>query len=401
VVTPRLIADRFELDYVLGRGGMSEVWLAHDRELEREVAVKILVPPATSIRFGREARTAASLSHPNIVGVFDSGEVDGRPYLVLEYLPGGTLEDVLSAAGEAPLPDEETSRIARDVAAGLAYAHEQGVVHRDLKPSNVLFDAEGRAKIADFRIARAATDSTLTPPGVLAGTVQYMAPEQAAGESVGQASDVYSFGVVLFEMLTGRAPFEADGPIEAAVRRSVQPAPLVESYRPDAPAGLAALAASTLAPDPSERPADGNALLRALAGETASVPPSTAITEPLSPVPVPRRRRYLVLVLALGLAAFGGLTASLLLTGETADAPAVPEPAAPGRTGQAGTTVGRGATAPSAETPTTEDAETAEGPATAPSTPATETSVTSAPTTTAPATTETAPATTAPTTTVP
>jgi serine/threonine protein kinase len=396
-VTPPLIADRFELDRVLGRGGMSEVWLAHDRELERRVAVKMLVPPATSVRFGREARTAASLSHPNIVEVFDSGERDGQPYLVLEFLPGGTLADVLSAAGGEPLADEQTIRVARDVAAGLAHAHEHGVVHRDLKPSNVLFDAEGRAKITDFGIARVASDTTLTPPGMLAGTVRYMAPEQASGQGAGPASDVYAFGVLLFEMLTGRAPFEADSPIEAALQRSSQRAPPVDSYRPDAPPELAALVRSTLSPDPAGRPPDGMALLRALEGGTLTPFGSTARTEPLRPVPPSRRRRYLALALVLGLAAFGGLLASLLLSGESAEAPAVRPPDAPTRTEPAGTATEGGNVTPTAAAPTrTEAPTTVEGRDTAPSTPETETAATSAATTTAPPPTETSTGTTGP-----
>src|SRR5918912_1292699 len=147
-----VIAGRYRLERPLGRGGMSQVWLAEDSELGRNVALKLLAPDADRARFDREARAAASLAHPNICQLYDYGETEGRPFMVLEYLPGGTLEDRLAAA--EPLADDEAARIAREIASGLAYAHEQGVVHRDLKPSNILFDAEGRAKIADFGVAR-------------------------------------------------------------------------------------------------------------------------------------------------------------------------------------------------------------------------------------------------------
>ena len=130
---------------------MAEVWSAHDDDLDRHVVVKLLAPDADRLRFEREARAAAALAHPNIVQLFDFGEEDGRPYMVFEYLPGGTLEARISESG--PLPDEETARVVRDIAAGLAHAHERGVMHRDLKPANVLFDVEDRAKIADFGIA--------------------------------------------------------------------------------------------------------------------------------------------------------------------------------------------------------------------------------------------------------
>ena len=392
-MTIQLIAGRFELERVLGRGGMSKVWLARDLELERPVAVKILSGTAASLRFDREAKSGAALSHPNVVGVFDYGEVDGSSFLVLEYLPGGTLQDVLSAAGGAPLPDDETTRIASDIAAGLAHAHEHGIVHRDLKPSNILFDEEGTAKIADFGIARGEADTTLTPPGALAGTVQYMAPEQAAGEGAGPETDVYAFGVILFELLTGRPAFDADSPIEAAVKRSSEPAPRVESFRADAPPALAALAAAALATDRSLRPADGAALLDALDGRTRAVPAQTAITEPLRVRPASRRRRPFTLALALSVVAVGGVAAGLLLTGNTADAPAVPDrPSAPTQRTQAGTTTRAGAGGATETASGTQQGE----PATTTTTTPAETDATTSPGTTAPTTTEPPPTTTDP-----
>src|SRR5205085_4987839 len=225
------------------------VWLATDRELGRQVAVKLHAVHADPARFEREARAAAALSHENVAAVYDFGDEEGRPYLVLEYLPGGTLEDRLG--GETPLPDADTSRIAAELASGLAHAHAHGVVHRDLKPSNVLFDAEDRAKLSDFGIARAAGQATLTETGTVLGTAAYIAPEQATGGSVGPPADVYSFGVILFRMLTGRLPFVADHPLELALKHRDEPPPPLRDLRPDAPASLAAVAEATLAKDPA------------------------------------------------------------------------------------------------------------------------------------------------------
>src|SRR5438067_8773522 len=238
------IAGRYRLVALLGRGGMSEVCAADDLELGRRVALKLLAPDADRARFDREARAAASLAHPNITQLYDYGEAEGRPYMVLEYLPGGSLEDRLEEG--TPLPDADAARIASEIAAGLAHAHERGLVHRDLKPANVLFDAEGRAKIADFGIARLDGGGTLTEAGTVLGTAAYLSPEQAAGEPAGPASDVYSFGVILFRMLTGALPFVADEALALLVMHRNKPPPAVETLRPDAPPELAALTAAAL-----------------------------------------------------------------------------------------------------------------------------------------------------------
>src|SRR5690349_13729676 len=169
--------------------------------------------------------------------------------MVLECLQGGSLEDRLTN-GE-PLPDEETARIAAEVAAGLAHAHERGLVHRDLKPANILFDAEGRAKIGDFGIARHGSGGTLTEAGTVLGTAAYISPEQAAGESAGPPSDVYSFGVMLFRLLTGRLPFEAAQPLELMLMQRTEPPPPVTAFRGDAPPTLTALVEDALAKDPA------------------------------------------------------------------------------------------------------------------------------------------------------
>ncbi|MGH3002433.1 MAG: serine/threonine-protein kinase, partial [Gaiellaceae bacterium] len=232
-----LIAERYRLLEPLGRGAMSSVWLAEDTELGRQVAVKMLAPTADRTRFEREARAAAALSDPHVCSLYDYGEAAGKPFMVLEYLPGGSLEDRLSQG--RPLPDADTERIAAELAGGLAHAHVRGLVHRDLKPANVLFDAEGRAKIADFGIARMGDAGTLTEAGTVLGTASTISPEQAAGLAAGPASDVYSFGVILFRMLTGRLPFVDANAMEVVRMHRDDPPPAVLDIRPDAPPRLA------------------------------------------------------------------------------------------------------------------------------------------------------------------
>src|SRR3954453_12742134 len=182
--------------------------------------------------------------------------------MVLEYLPGGTLEERL-ASGE-PLPDDEAHRISREIAAGLGHAHDRGLVHRDLKPSNILFDAEGRPKIADFGIAHVEAATGLTDAGTVLGTAAYISPEQAAGEPATPASDVYAFGVILFRMLTGRLPFEAPDALALAAMHRDLPSPSVSEFRADAPPALESLAMASLAKSPSDRPANGQALFAEL-----------------------------------------------------------------------------------------------------------------------------------------
>jgi eukaryotic-like serine/threonine-protein kinase len=371
-----LIAGRYRLLEPLGRGAMSAVWEADDLELARRVAVKTLAPTADRQRFEREARAVAALSHPNIVALYDYGASESRPFMVLECLTGGSLEERL--ANDAPLPDDETRRIAGDVAAGLAHAHERGLVHRDLKPANILFDAEHRAKIADFGIARMRGTGTLTETGTVLGTASYLSPEQAAGEPAGPASDVYSFGVILFRLLTGRLPFAASNAMELVrMHRDVAP-PLVSDLSADAPADLAALAAAALAKDPAARPTDGAALLGALRGDDYE-----QATQILAPPPRRRRGAIAVAALAALLVAAGGALAIALTR----------------HSGGSGTTE----SVPTLSLPTAKPTSTTE-PTTAPTTtaaaPTTTAGATTASTTTARATTQPAP-TTAPVTTTP
>ena len=325
------IGDRYALEQPLGGGAMGSVWLAHDLELERQVAIKVLAKDADRARFEREAHAVAGLSHPNICQLYDYGESDRGPYMVLEYLPGGTLEDRLAAG--RPLPDEQALRIADELAAGLAHAHGRGLVHRDLKPSNILFDGEGRAKIADFGIARIEGGGALTEAGTVLGTAAYLSPEQAAGEPATPASDVYSFGVIVFRMLTGRTPFVSNSAMELVrMHRDDQP-PTIEQFRADAPPVLAGLALAALAKSAGARPADGAALVAALEGAgpaaTAAAaggvwsndPPTQVIRRPR---PARRRRRALapLVLAAAAVLAIVGAAAAYMITGSDGAGPA-------------------------------------------------------------------------------
>jgi serine/threonine-protein kinase len=212
-----LIAGRYQLNTTIGRGAMGEVWRAYDQMLGRPVAVKVLLDrntdPTADSRFRLEAQTAGRLHHPHAVGVLDFGEHEGRLFLVMELVEGDSLARVL--ADDGPLPAERVADIAAQAAAGLAVAHEQGIVHRDIKPGNLLLDTHGTVKIGDFGIARFMDDPSgaLTATGQIVGTSLYIAPERALGKPAGPASDVYSLGCVLYQLLTGQPPFTASTPI--------------------------------------------------------------------------------------------------------------------------------------------------------------------------------------------
>ena len=218
--TPRVLSGRYELSHLVARGGMAEVYRAHDRLLDRPVALKVLFPElsvdrAFVERFRREAQAAANLSHPNIVPVFDWGEDGGTYFIVMEFIDGRALSSILRTAG--PMHPDRAAEIAADVAIALAYAHRHGVIHRDVKPGNVLITEDGTVKVTDFGIARAInTEESLTQTGAVMGTATYFSPEQAEGMGVDARSDIYSLGVVLFEMVTGRPPFMGDTPVAVA-----------------------------------------------------------------------------------------------------------------------------------------------------------------------------------------
>src|SRR3984957_14153656 len=230
--TPRPpLSGRYELVHLVARGGMAEGYRAHDRLLDRPVAVKVLFPELSIDRtfverFRREAQAAANLSHPHIVPVFDWGEDNGTYFIVMEFIDGRPLSSILRTAG--PLHPDRAAEIAADVALALDYAHRHGVIHRDIKPGNVLITDEGQVKVTDFGIARAVnTDESLTQTGAVMGTATYFSPEQAEGLGVDARSDIYSLGVVIYEMLTGRPPFLGDTPVSVASKhvRDIAPTP--------------------------------------------------------------------------------------------------------------------------------------------------------------------------------
>ncbi len=256
---PTVFNGRYELHRRLGRGGMAEVFLARDQLLDRPVAVKVLFPefatdPAFVERFRREATAAANLNHPNIVGVYDWGEADGTYFIVMEYVDGRTLSEILRAEG--PLHPDRVADVGADVAAALGFAHRNGVVHRDVKPGNVLVTAAGQVKVADFGIARAITanaDENLTQVGTVMGTATYFSPEQARGDAVDPRSDIYSLGCVLYELLVGRPPFSGDTPVAIAYKH-VQESPVPpRQLNAELPPAIEAIVLKCLAKNPANR----------------------------------------------------------------------------------------------------------------------------------------------------
>nr|WP_279628625.1 serine/threonine-protein kinase [Streptomyces misionensis] len=253
-----LIAGRYRLRDTIGQGAMGEVWRAFDETLGRPVAVKLLLPHdsdhTASSRFRLEAQTAGRLSHPNVVGVLDFGEYEGRLFLVMELVDGGSLDGLLAASG--PLPVERVARIASQAAVGLAVAHRQGIVHRDIKPANLLLGTDDTLKIGDFGIARFLDDpsAALTATGQIVGTSLYLAPERALGRTAGPASDVYSLGCVLYQLLTGRPPFQADSPLAVLHQHlDATPAP-PRQLRTDLPPAFENYLLGLLAKEPEGRP---------------------------------------------------------------------------------------------------------------------------------------------------
>ena len=254
---PRVFSERYELNHLIARGGMAEVYRAHDRLLDRPVALKVLFPEQSVDRsfverFRREAQAAANLSHPNIVPVFDWGEDSGTYFIVMEFIDGRPLSSILKTAGT--LSAERTADVGAHVAAALGYAHKHGVIHRDVKPGNVLITDEGQVKVTDFGIARAInTEESLTQTGAVMGTATYFSPEQAEGIGVDGRSDLYSLGVVLFEMVTGRPPFLGDTPVAVASKHVRDHPPAPRELNPSIPPTFEAIILTAMAKDPAHR----------------------------------------------------------------------------------------------------------------------------------------------------
>jgi serine/threonine-protein kinase len=254
-VVGELIAGRYELEKLVGSGGMSNVFRAHDRLLERTVALKILHEQYTRDddyveRFRREARAVAKLAHPNIVTVIDRGEQEGRQFIVFEYVDGQNLKE-LTRGG--PLEVREAIGLTLQVAGALSFAHERGLVHRDVKPQNVLLNEDGQAKVTDFGIARSLDVQGVTHTGTVLGTSDYIAPEQARGQRVDPKTDIYSLGAVLYELLVGEVPFAGDNFVAVAMRHVNEPVPSVLEHRPDCPPRLDFAIQRAMAKDPDDR----------------------------------------------------------------------------------------------------------------------------------------------------
>ncbi|MFP4923748.1 Stk1 family PASTA domain-containing Ser/Thr kinase, partial [Staphylococcus pseudintermedius] len=252
----RLIDDRYELKQILGGGGMSNVYVAMDTILNRQVAVKLIhIPPnekqATIQRFEREVQNTTILTHPNIVSVLDVGEEVDFFFLVMEYIEGPTLADYIKANG--PLKPEKALYFIEQILSGIRHAHERGIVHRDIKPQNVMIDRNQTLKIVDFGIAKALSETTMTQTNHVVGTVQYLSPEQAKGEKTGERSDIYSIGIVLYEMLTGHPPFSGETAVSIAIKQIQEAVPNVTDTRRDVPQALSNVILKATEKDQSHR----------------------------------------------------------------------------------------------------------------------------------------------------
>ncbi|ANS24791.1 Serine/threonine-protein kinase PknB [Rhodococcus opacus] len=285
MTTPRNLSSRYELGEILGFGGMSEVHLARDVRLSRDVAIKVLRAdlardPTFYLRFRREAQNAAALNHPAIVAVYDTGEAETDagplPYIVMEYVDGDTLRDIVRSEG--PMASRRAMEVISDVCAALDFSHRNGIVHRDVKPANVMINRAGAVKVMDFGIARAISDasSPMTQTAAVIGTAQYLSPEQARGEQVDARSDVYSLGCVLFEILTGEPPFKGDSPVAVAYQHVREDPQTPSVVNPDIPRELDSVILKAMSKNPANRyqtAADMRSdLVRVLGGQRPSAP---------------------------------------------------------------------------------------------------------------------------------
>ena len=316
--------SRYTVEKTLGKGGMATVELAEDTELGRKVAVKRLFASLAGDevfeeRFVREARLAAALSHPNLVAVYDVGEEDGLPYIVMEYVEGETLAELMARTG--PMQPERAVDLVLQVCAGLEHAHAAGLVHRDIKPQNLLVRHDDVVKVADFGIARTLQATQLTQVGTVLGTAAYLAPEQAAGERVTAAADIYSLGAVAFELLSGRTPYEFESLADLVVKQRQPPPPLR-----DVPPDVERAVLRALAFNPADRPPSAAALAQELGQREA-----TAVTEVL---PAPRtihisQRALLAIAALLGALLIAGGLALAAYEGDGGSTPPAQPPPRP------------------------------------------------------------------------
>jgi len=323
VVVGEKIAERYELEEVVGHGGMSTVYRAHDSLLERNVALKVLHQQYNEDddfveRFKREARSVAQLQHPNIVTVIDRGEEAGRQYIVFEFIDGENLKELVVRKGRLDLHD--ALEVALEVARGLAFAHDHGLVHRDVKPQNVLLNGDGDAKVTDFGIARSLdVDHGVTQTGTILGTSNYIAPEQASGQPVDAHTDVYSLGIVLYEMLTGELPFPGESFVAVAMKHMQEPAPNVLDVRGDLPLRVAELIDRALEKDPEHRFPTMDAFAEEIEANLAELDRgedgAVTIVVPAAQRPQQRRPRKRVSPLPLLIGLVGALAIAAVVIG--------------------------------------------------------------------------------------
>ena len=303
-----IIDGRYRVLKRLGSGGMAEVYCAEDQQLGRRVALKLLHRRFADDeqfveRFRREASSAAGLSHPNIVGIFDRGEWDGTYYIAMEFVEGRTLKDIIRERG--PAPPEAAADVALQILRAARYAHKHGIVHRDIKPHNVLIDNEGRVRVTDFGIARAGV-SDMTETGSVMGTAQYLSPEQAQGKPVDERSDLYSIGVVLYELLTGRVPFDAESPVSVALMQVSEPPVPPMEVNPEVPPALNAVTLRAMEKNPDRRYQDADEFIAELEAARAApmeILPPPPIVEEVVEEEEPGRRWWLWLIALLALVA--------------------------------------------------------------------------------------------------
>ncbi len=300
-----LVDGRYRILERLGSGGMADVYCAEDQQLGRRVALKVLHRRYAEDeqfveRFRREASSAAGLSQPNVVAIFDRGEWDGTYYIAMEFVDGRTLKDIIRERG--PAPPEAAIDVTLQILRAARYAHKHGVIHRDIKPHNVLIDPDGRVRVTDFGIARAGT-SDITETGSVMGTAQYLSPEQAQGRPVDARSDLYSIGIVLYELLTGQVPFDAESPVTVALMQVSEPPMLPRELVPTIPPAVEAVVLRAMEKDPDRRYQTADEFIAAL--ETARAAPEQVpppLVEEIVEEP-PRSRWWLWLLIALALIA--------------------------------------------------------------------------------------------------